>query len=448
VTQSIPALGFEVGGRSLSLPAVAIREVLRSARLTRVPNSPPSLLGLANLKGVATPILSAARLLGLPPGPETRLIVVERSPSLGLAVDHVDRFTHVDQKGMIDIEALLASVGSGPAQPPSQRGTRVRAAVARSRRSHRLLLPFRLGHQRFALPLASIAEVLVRPAAFARFPHADPAVAGSVAWRNQTLPVLELSTVLGLPDTRTATRLLVVDNGEVSVGLLVEAVDPVLRVPDSDIDPLPVILSKRAAATTIEAIARIGVERELISIMSPQLLLGGDRIARLGVGKSVMAPIAARPAERDRFVFFTLGSERFGLPIDLVREVTRTPAHLTTVPRAPAFLLGLFNLHGQILPLIDLGERLGSAATTGGRVIILRFGDLVAGLLVDRIHGIEQATPVPAMSTGNGEAVLANIIAGEDGKAANRILDLRHLLPQAAQDILAITQNRPRARLG
>ncbi len=60
-------------------------------------------------------------------------------------------------------------------------------------------------------------------------------------------------------------------------------------------------------------------------------------------------------------LFFEVRGRRCALPISEVREVLATPP-ITPVPSAPAALRGLVPVHGQVLPLVDVGPQLASSA--------------------------------------------------------------------------------------
>ncbi len=55
---------------------------------------------------------------------------------------------------------------------------------------------------------------------------------------------------------------------------------------------------------------------------------------------------------------FRIGDELFGLGIDSIREIVRYP-DVTAVPRSPAYLTGLANMRGNVLPVVDARIRLG-----------------------------------------------------------------------------------------
>ncbi|MDJ0928887.1 MAG: chemotaxis protein CheW [Gammaproteobacteria bacterium] len=90
---------------------------------------------------------------------------------------------------------------------------------------------------------------------------------------------------------------------------------------------------------------------------------------------------------------FRLGAEQFIVSRDEIREVLMVPSSVTRVPGAQAWLRGLSNVRGHILPLVDLRAFLG--AGTGGagrssRVLVLNGADFPCGLLVDEVHGFRR----------------------------------------------------------
>ncbi len=91
-----------------------------------------------------------------------------------------------------------------------------------------------------------------------------------------------------------------------------------------------------------------------------------------------------------QYVAFSLGETQFGVPILQTLRIERlTP--ITRVPRAPSFLKGIINLHGQAVPIIDLCERLAFPSTTpkhATRILFVELEDQVVGMLVDSVNGI------------------------------------------------------------
>ncbi len=92
-------------------------------------------------------------------------------------------------------------------------------------------------------------------------------------------------------------------------------------------------------------------------------------------------------------VGFRIGEEKFVASRDDVREVLMLPEDMTRVPGARRWLLGIANLRGHLLPLVDLKLMLGSGRTTlrrSTRVISVNHREVPAGLVVDEVLGFRR----------------------------------------------------------
>jgi purine-binding chemotaxis protein CheW len=85
----------------------------------------------------------------------------------------------------------------------------------------------------------------------------------------------------------------------------------------------------------------------------------------------------------------TVGGESYALPVAGVREVADLE-EVAPVPGSPREILGLSNVHGQVVPIVDLGEVLGtSPRDTPARILIAEDRGRTAGLAVDAVIGVE-----------------------------------------------------------
>ncbi|MBN1192461.1 MAG: purine-binding chemotaxis protein CheW [Coriobacteriia bacterium] len=94
--------------------------------------------------------------------------------------------------------------------------------------------------------------------------------------------------------------------------------------------------------------------------------------------------------DQRQYVLFELCGEEYGLPIDSVQSIIRYEEP-TPVPHAPEGVEGVFNLRGQVLPLIDLGRRLRGeqiVPTPASRIIVTESGMGSVGLAVDSVHEV------------------------------------------------------------
>jgi purine-binding chemotaxis protein CheW len=102
--------------------------------------------------------------------------------------------------------------------------------------------------------------------------------------------------------------------------------------------------------------------------------------------------VAARGGE---FLTFTLGGEEYGLDILKVQEIRGYDA-VTAIANTPAFIKGVINLRGIIVPIVDLRIKFSLGAAEYGPftvVIILRLGQRVVGVVVDGVSDVITLAP-------------------------------------------------------
>jgi purine-binding chemotaxis protein CheW len=113
-------LTFRIGGEEYGARILRIREIIRFEPLTKVPSTPPWVLGVLNLRGSVVPVVDLAAKLGLPAssiGRRTCVVVVEvdlggESTLMGVVADAVSQ---------------VLDLGPGDIERPPSFGTRVRA---------------------------------------------------------------------------------------------------------------------------------------------------------------------------------------------------------------------------------------------------------------------------------------------------------------------------------
>ncbi len=91
-----------------------------------------------------------------------------------------------------------------------------------------------------------------------------------------------------------------------------------------------------------------------------------------------------------RFISFNLGEEKYGQDIMYIHEVNRVQ-NITEVPGSPEYILGVVNLRGNVIPVMDLRRRLElppKEMTKQSRIIVVEFNDSQLGLLVDSVHHV------------------------------------------------------------
>jgi twitching motility protein PilI len=92
-------------------------------------------------------------------------------------------------------------------------------------------------------------------------------------------------------------------------------------------------------------------------------------------------------------IAFRMSGEAFLVAREETREVLGLPAVITRVPGARSWVKGLANVRGQLLPILDLRQYLGSGATQANRntrVLVVNHREVPAGLMVDEVLGFRR----------------------------------------------------------
>ena len=154
---------------------------------------------------------------------------------------------------------------------------------------------------------------------------------------------------------------------------------------------------------------------------------------------SVREPMNNTAASGGQMLTFGLGTETFGVPILRVKEI-RGWSPVTPLPHSPGYVLGVLNLRGSIVPIIDLRRRfnLETAEFSQKTVIIVltlqtNGGKRDVGMVVDRVAdvvdvGAEDVKPAPMAHSTLDTAAIAGLATVQDEMLI--LLDLDQIIAQ------------------
>jgi purine-binding chemotaxis protein CheW len=476
-------LTFWLDDRLYALPAGDVAEVIRIPAVARMPQSPKTLLGLANLRGAILPIASGRSLLGQKGEEDAfhgRAVVMNGAAPVALTVDAVTELVELAQGDIETREAELAAlpgeVLSGAFQPGnggpvikildiktllnaafvarqrlprrhSQNAAVAEATEAQSVRTR--FVAFSVAGQDYALPLNIVQEIVAAPALLANIPHSEALVLGVTSLRDTLLPLLSLRGLLGFgpnPERQKEKVVVATIQGNL-VGLVADEMRDIFSADESRIDPIPDVLAARTGGESrIAAIYRGMDGRGLVSILSPQQIFGDDVMQRLtDAHKAAETPDEAAKAngETHQYLIFRLGDEEYGLPIGAVEEVAQVPEKIARVPNTPKFLEGVINLRGEVLPVVDQRKRFQMPALeqrTSRRLVVVRTDRHIAGLIVDSVSevlrvGVDDMDVAPDL-TGEGKKLVTGVANLARQKRIILLLDPAELLTRAERGLL------------
>jgi purine-binding chemotaxis protein CheW len=143
----------------------------------------------------------------------------------------------------------------------------------------------------------------------------------------------------------------------------------------------------------------------------------------------------------DQLVVFMLAKEHYGVRIAVVESIIKMQP-ITAVPCSPAFVEGVTNLRGRVLPVIDLRKRFGLPAeesTKDTRIVVVEMSGTLVGMIVDAVSEVlrvpaESVEPPSPIMTTVDSAFITGI--AKVGERLIILLDLEKVLsPEEKADL-------------
>ncbi len=489
-------VGFAVGEQIFAFGMAKVLEIVRFPRAVAVPMTPGALVGLSNLRGRVLPVLDFRALVGMEgraADDTTRVVVVDIGQVVGLVVDRVLRVMHVGDEAIepaANIESLvgddlLLGVVKGPSgaliqlmDPETVVGQTfsmeqvAQAALGGStelggpalaigapveKDDTNRFVSVTVDGQEYGVPIEHVDEIVRVPETVGTVPNAPAHVLGIITLRDRVLPLVCLRRMFSLSPAEVgdSNRVLVVrlteGNGRARrVGLVVDRVNEVTRVDPKVMDDVPDLLSAKGELDEITAICRLEGGRRLVSVIDVGRMFQRGEIrtvtdqAKTDPQDRENTPVDSIDTAEDRqvIVFQMIGQE-FGIMVENVREILRVPEEMKRVPKTADFVVGMMNLRGGVLPVIDMRGRLGlprAALNDRQRVVVVDLQGRRTGFVVD---GVSEVLRLPAsavidtpMLSGVQQRVLGKSVKLQGGERLILIVDPEKLLDTGELSVL------------
>ncbi len=434
ISDTAQFITFIVGGEVFAVDIAPVKEIVRVPEVVRVPLAPASLLGLSNLRGTVLPIISLRKIFGFDTKAHddaTRAVVIDIGQPLGFVVDRVSSVIDVDPanmeavdklKGTVDSELLtgvvkdagghkmvmvldftrliskefsdLSTMTKGASMVTSEA---VAGGDEEGTSDELQLVSFSVVGQEYAIDISRVQEIVQAPETIVHVPNSPPHVLGLMTLRERLLPLISLRSLFDLPmqPLEERNRIVVVALGKTSVGLVTDSMSEVLRVPKEVVEEMPSMLAKGSDMADISQICRLNQGKRLVSILSVDNMFRHTAVKdAIKMGEDMNEGAVSNSEEgliaddEEQVVVFRLAEGEYGVAIESVQEIVHVPESLTRVPKAPAFVEGVINLRGQVLPVIDLRKRLGIDAIERNerqRIMVFLISGMQTGFIVDAV---------------------------------------------------------------
>ena len=271
-----------------------------------------------------------------------------------------------------------------------------------------------------------VVQAVVVPPDMAAVPRRAGGIVGVMVHGEQLVPVVRLENWLEarddaeddgapvLPATSAEARIVILGDGALVVGLLVEAVVGMQRCPAG---ALARLFHDDRPDEVFAGAVRVAADAPPIALLEPARLarLAGVWCAAAGVqtraaAKAPQATEAAAPAdgptERVNLGVFRIGDLFVGIDVAAIGELVRTPA-LRPAPLRHPSTRGLCEWRDRVLPVVDIGGLLGALPDRGTPpwMCVVRHGDVALGVLVHDIIELQGAELAPLDDASAGPLV-------------------------------------------
>lgn len=267
-----------------------------------------------------------------------------------------------------------------------------------SNEQNEIYCSFWIGDTEFALDIIHVHEVLNYPTDIIPAILAPSFLCGFINLRGDVLPIVDLSSTLGLPPLKSDSNkaLAVVVHQDILVAIIVDRIGQIIRpknykktmAKNESTDSKSYIKSVLNAGSTEKLVQVIDLETIMLFMNSAQEEKPKQRLTQKGVSRNSQYSFA-------KFITFTLNNQKFAFPIGKVNEVV-----LSTEIQESAFqshlCSGFLRLRGRVIPVFNLDSILNIETNHDDkqgkekqRVLIFRNKDYELGVLVDAIEGIQ-----------------------------------------------------------
>jgi purine-binding chemotaxis protein CheW len=365
---------YTLGDEEYGLDIGSVKEILRLDDVTAVPNVPPYVKGILNVRDRVLPIIEMRKIVGMEKLEDFHSHLVEE-----LRNGHLDWAAN-----------LKAALYEGTSFTKSTDPTQCRLGKLLDFWKTRGI-EFADMYKKFKPPHDALHHSAVDILKLAKT-RKDDAIE---IYNNKTTIYLdtlmhlffEMEELLKKHDLRDQ-RILIVDIAGTTTGLLVDRVTEVSRFPAAGIETTPAVIA--SYGKEIKGIVKLNNGKRLILFVDENLLIPMEDIEAISkIGEDIEESTAVEEVKERQYVVFTIYGEEFGITIDNVREIFNVD-NITPVPKAPVFIKGVTNLRGIIIPVVDTSERFGAAVETSKsqKILVTVIDDTTVGLLVDSVREV------------------------------------------------------------
>ncbi|MBC7538527.1 MAG: chemotaxis protein CheW [Bacteriovorax sp.] len=308
---------------------------------------------------------------------------------------------------------------------------------------------FYIGTMEVAINVKAIHEVVNIPDKIIKMPLSPDFLIGVFNLRGLIIPIINLKVLLKFDDYEMmpSQKISIVDHEGAKVGLLFDSTSEIIRVNIKDISEFS--YGTETSHKVISGAIKLDSGSRLLQIIDPFALVSIDNIPQIidqqNKQNLVRVDASSLHESRQKCISFSINEIKMGFEISGIHEITKVP-EIQKSALQNELCIGMINLRGQTVPVIDLAALLGASKgnekkVEDKRIIVLKIENELFGLLVDAVESINtykvcDVMPIPLLSSTRSKIFLGCISLGDVGDVI--LLNYQEVLSN--KEILEITQ--------
>ena len=423
---------FFLGATEIAINVDSIQEVVNYPdKISLIPLAPDFLVGIFNLRSLLIPIINLKKLLKISDmfisGTEKVAIVEHKGVRIGLIFDKTNEIIKIHSK---DYHKFCYIEGSGPnvisGAIKLNGGERILQLIdpfaivnienipqvsdhqqshlklmLRSGHNHENIkkcISFSVGETSMAFQISDIHEI-VKAEDIKQSTFETEICLGIINLRGQIVPIINFSKLLGIAQSQDLLmlekKIVVLKLGLELFGLLVDSVNSISTYLVTELIPIPLFQNNRVAMFE----GCISIKNHEVFLLNPNYIFSNEEVIALTQGHSKIykSEIDKESMNKDilkseTYISFRL-NHLFGVSIKDVIEIIDYPTNLLQTPGLPAFVLGMLNLRGEIVFIIETRHLYSlrndnDKSLDKSKVLIFVKGKEKYGLVVDYVESI------------------------------------------------------------
>lgn len=445
---------FFLGESEFIINVNAIQEVVNlPSNITAMPLAPGYLMGIFNLRSLIIPVINLKKLLNLHDqtltGEEKVAIIEHQGVRVGLIFDKTSEILRIDDQLLSDFNYVSENGNVIKGAIKLENGNRIIQLldpfsiinieniplVSEHQKKHlekiakngyhhenrKKCISIQIGHLKLAFDIAGIHEI-VKVEEINQSTFLTELCLGIINLRGQVVPIINFRKLLEMSDETEVfikdKRIVVLARGEELFGLLVDSVESISTYMSTDIIPIPLFQKTRSGMFSGCITLGIGDQSVEVLLLNHEHILSNEEVYAITHGHSKIYKtendsgrdansVKKKFSKREAFISFKL-NHLFGVSIGDIREIIDYPSELMCPPGMPSFVLGMLNLRGEMVTIIETRVlydlKKDCEIPQDSKILIFISNNEKFGLVVDSVENIvnidnDNKMKVPSLMT-------------------------------------------------